>query len=377
MRKKKSTASFRLKLGSNLVQVRFKRQAVVASWPKIIGITAESNFFRCISLFFKLPPMHMNIALQLTSELSNGTRKKIVRYNLSGPPKNTKLRCPKQVAQKSRTVWSTVEACRRLRRMGREGVGGYKEVMLISGLDWIPDGGLRGMVIQGAAVLAESGCGVQVVIPRANDFLDLSGKDVRASELDDATADWRPTKLLDKRTSSEFVLAVNTVIFPKLPVYHEQSFFTEVGTLFTSIKRMIWPGYKNRNTRWSRNMISEKFWIQLRLEGDTQSDGVRLKIRGRWVLLSIHERNHNMVKIFSFYEVFLGLYVAVSTVCQQEKNSEGIAVLSTPTSAVTRRILGSEGLKDVVRHVLIHDAKLITAFGPRQQDTNCVGEVLK
>jgi hypothetical protein len=58
------------------------------------------------------------------------------------------------------------------------------------------------MVIQGAAVLAESGYGVQVLISRANDFLDLSGNDVRAGELDDATADWRPTKLLDKRTSS-------------------------------------------------------------------------------------------------------------------------------------------------------------------------------
>jgi hypothetical protein len=68
------------------------------------------------------------------------------------------------------------------------------------------------MVIQGAAVLAESGCGVQVVIPRANDFLNLSGNDVRAGELDDATADWRPTKLLDKRMSSEFVLAVSRKI---------------------------------------------------------------------------------------------------------------------------------------------------------------------
>ncbi|KAJ7353194.1 hypothetical protein DFH08DRAFT_804777 [Mycena albidolilacea] len=40
---------------------------------------------------------------------------------------------------------------------------------------------------------------------------------------------------------------------------------------------------------------AEKFWkVQLRLEGDTQSDGVRLKIRGRWVLLGIRRRNHNM-----------------------------------------------------------------------------------
>jgi hypothetical protein len=68
------------------------------------------------------------------------------------------------------------------------------------------------MVIQGAAVLAGSGCGVQVVTPRANDFLNLSGNDVRPGELDDATADWRSTKLLDKRTSSEFVLAVSRKI---------------------------------------------------------------------------------------------------------------------------------------------------------------------
>jgi hypothetical protein len=72
------------------------------------------------------------------------------------------------------------------------------------------------MVIQGAAVLAESGCGVQVVIPRANDFLDLSGKDVRASELDDATADWRPTKLLDKRTSSEVLAVSRKIIMRKI-----------------------------------------------------------------------------------------------------------------------------------------------------------------
>jgi hypothetical protein len=65
------------------------------------------------------------------------------------------------------------------------------------------------MARRAAVVFPDSGCGVQVVIPRANDSLDLSSNGVRADELDDATADWRPTKLLDKRTSSEFVLAVS------------------------------------------------------------------------------------------------------------------------------------------------------------------------
>jgi hypothetical protein len=82
-------------------------------------------------------------------------------------------------------------------------------VVKVSGLDWRPDDGLRGMASQAAVVFADSGCGVQVVISRANDFLDLSGNGTRAGELDDAAADWRATKLLDKRTSSEFVLAAS------------------------------------------------------------------------------------------------------------------------------------------------------------------------
>jgi hypothetical protein len=68
------------------------------------------------------------------------------------------------------------------------------------------------MARRAAVVFPDSGCGMQVVIPRANESLDLSGNDVRAGELDDSTADWRPTKLLNKRTSSEFVLAVSTKI---------------------------------------------------------------------------------------------------------------------------------------------------------------------
>jgi hypothetical protein len=68
------------------------------------------------------------------------------------------------------------------------------------------------MVGWAAVVFPDSGCGVQVAIPRANDSLDLSGNDVRAGKLDDCTTDWRLTKLLDKRTSSEFVLAVSRKI---------------------------------------------------------------------------------------------------------------------------------------------------------------------
>jgi hypothetical protein len=48
------------------------------------------------------------------------------------------------------------------------------------------------------------GCGVQVVIPMANERLDVSG-----SEIGETVEGSRPIKLLDKRMSRDFVLAVS------------------------------------------------------------------------------------------------------------------------------------------------------------------------
>jgi hypothetical protein len=53
------------------------------------------------------------------------------------------------------------------------------------------------------------GCGVQVVIPMANERLDVSGNEIRASEIGEAVEDSRPIKLLDKRMSRDFVLAAS------------------------------------------------------------------------------------------------------------------------------------------------------------------------